>query len=62
VLPEKVTMWHQIVGNYPELVNSYGPTETTVVASLSQLSDSVPNRQHVPIGKPVSNVQVYLLD
>ncbi|MDF5731946.1 MAG: amino acid adenylation domain-containing protein, partial [Rhizonema sp. PD38] len=62
VLPEKVAIWHQVVGNYPQLVNSYGPTETTVVATLSNLSDNAVNRQEVPIGKPISNVQVYVLD
>jgi amino acid adenylation domain-containing protein/non-ribosomal peptide synthase protein (TIGR01720 family) len=61
-LPEKVAMWHQMAGNYPQLVNSYGPTETTVVTTLSQLSDSTLNPQEVPIGKPVSNAQVYVLD
>ncbi len=62
VLPEKVAMWHQLVGNYPQLVNSYGPTETTVVATLSELSENALNRQDVTIGKPISNVQVYVLD
>ncbi|MGL5796126.1 MAG: amino acid adenylation domain-containing protein, partial [Waterburya sp.] len=62
VLPEKVAMWYQLVGDYPQLVNSYGPTETTVVATLSPLSDNALNRQEVPIGKPLSNVQVYVLD
>ncbi|MCC5645817.1 amino acid adenylation domain-containing protein [Nostoc sp. CHAB 5824] len=62
VLSEKVVMWHQLVGNYPQLVNSYGPTETTVVATLSDLSENALNRQEVAIGKPISNVQVYVLD
>ncbi|WP_271835357.1 non-ribosomal peptide synthetase [Dolichospermum lemmermannii] len=61
-LPEKVATWHKWVGNYPKLVNSYGPTETTVIATLSPLSDNTLNRQEIPIGKPISNVQVYVLD
>ncbi|MBO1051472.1 MAG: amino acid adenylation domain-containing protein [Dolichospermum sp. DET73] len=61
-LPEKVATWHKWVGNYPKLVNSYGPTETTVIATLSPLSDNVLNHQEIPIGKPISNVQVYVLD
>jgi len=44
------------------LVNSYGLTETTVVATLSKLSENTLNRQEIPIGKPISNVQVYVLD
>ncbi|MBD2410049.1 non-ribosomal peptide synthetase [Nostoc calcicola FACHB-389] len=62
VLPEKVAIWHQLVGNYPQLINSYGPTEATVVATLSDLSDNAPNHQEVTIGKPINNVQVYVLD
>ncbi|MCL6755242.1 amino acid adenylation domain-containing protein [Nostoc sp. CCCryo 231-06] len=62
VLPEKVAKWYQLVGNYPQLVNSYGPTETTVVATLSHLSENALNRQEITIGKPINNVQVYVLD
>jgi amino acid adenylation domain-containing protein/non-ribosomal peptide synthase protein (TIGR01720 family) len=62
VLPEKVATWYQLIGNYPQLVNSYGPTETTVVATLSKLSENTLNPQEIPIGKPISNVQVYLFD
>ncbi|MFB2875446.1 condensation domain-containing protein, partial [Floridanema aerugineum] len=62
VLPEKVATWYQLIGNYPQLVNSYGPTETTVVATLSNLSENTLNRQEIPIGKPISNVQVYVFD
>jgi amino acid adenylation domain-containing protein len=43
------------------LVNHYGPTENTVVATATQ----VPVRRCAdspPIGRPISNVSVYLLD
>jgi amino acid adenylation domain-containing protein len=44
------------------LVNNYGPTETTVVAT----SGVVPAREHAehwpPIGRPIDNTQIYLLD
>ncbi|MBR5774080.1 MAG: amino acid adenylation domain-containing protein, partial [Clostridia bacterium] len=42
-------------------VNAYGPTETTVCATHWEYEGgAVPN--NVPIGKPISNFQVYILD
>lgn len=62
VLPEKVKMWQESVGNYPKLVNSYGPTEATVVSTLYSLPKTPVNLPEIPIGKPINNVQVYILD
>jgi amino acid adenylation domain-containing protein len=44
-----------------ELYNEYGPTEATVWATAYRITpvDSEPN---VPIGKPISNTQIYILD
>ena len=47
--------------NATQLINAYGPTETTVDVtafncSLEEFQDSV------PIGKPISNTQIYILD
>jgi amino acid adenylation domain-containing protein len=39
--------------------NLYGPTETTVWSTLSRLDGSEPV---VPIGRPIANTQVYVLD
>ncbi|HEV7376647.1 MAG TPA: amino acid adenylation domain-containing protein, partial [Pyrinomonadaceae bacterium] len=39
--------------------NAYGPTETTVWATLAQCADST---RRPPIGRPIINTQVYLLD
>ncbi|RXZ79614.1 methyltransferase domain-containing protein [Paenibacillaceae bacterium] len=41
------------------VVNNYGPTENTVVAT-SYVVDH--ERHNIPIGQPISNVQVYILD
>ena len=40
-------------------INAYGPTETTVCATLGSTEDA---RRDPPIGKPIPNVEVYLLD
>jgi len=64
VLPERLWQWQQLVGNDIQLRNAYGPTETTITATIynppSQMDEY--NFQSVPIGRPLSNVQIYLLD
>jgi amino acid adenylation domain-containing protein len=40
--------------------NAYGPTETTVCASLHLCSESDP--QSPPLGRPIANFQLYVLD
>jgi non-ribosomal peptide synthetase component F len=46
-----------------EIFNAYGPTETTICAIAYKVIDlekiSTPN---IPIGKPLSNYQIYILD
>ncbi|PPD47115.1 MAG: non-ribosomal peptide synthetase [Methylobacter sp.] len=44
-----------------DLYNEYGPTEGTVWSSVYQASPS-DNGETVPIGRPISNVRIYLLD
>ncbi|QLE51262.1 amino acid adenylation domain-containing protein [Nostoc sp. C057] len=59
---EKVKRWHSSVAHFwhpPQLLNSYGPTEATVIATLDRLT---PSASSVSIGRPISNVQVYVLD
>ncbi len=47
---------------YPELkiINGYGPTESTTFATYFKIEDDYPI--NIPIGKPVSNTQVYIID
>jgi amino acid adenylation domain-containing protein len=40
--------------------NAYAPTEATIYATLTQCLEG--ERQSPPIGRPISNMQVYLLD
>jgi acyl-coenzyme A synthetase/AMP-(fatty) acid ligase len=42
--------------------NSYGPTECTVAATTYAVSGADAQAQRIPIGKPIANTQVYILD
>ncbi|HZS77077.1 MAG TPA: amino acid adenylation domain-containing protein [Ktedonobacteraceae bacterium] len=64
-LPELVVVWQKHVGSTVQLVNTYGPTETTIVATMYWVAESTEAGvavQPVPIGRPIPNAQVYLLD
>lgn len=43
-------------------VNHYGPTENTVVTTASKISATTQRDAALPIGRPIANTQVYLLD
>jgi len=53
------------LGGDCEIGNHYGPTETTVESVVLRLSDYAEPKgreQTVPIGRPVDNTQIYILD
>jgi len=53
------------LGGTCELINHYGPTETTVGSLTLRLADYKGPRQtgaRVPIGRPIANTQLYILD
>ena len=45
-----------------KLIHVYGPTETTVFASYYNINEIDDNKETIPIGKPISNTAIYLLD
>jgi len=57
---ELVRQWHEEVKREVRLVNGYGPTEATVVATTSDVVDA--KGREIKIGRPFSNVEVYVLD
>ena len=44
------------------LINAYGPTEGTIVATAHVIADPAEVATQIPIGRPVANTQIYLLD
>jgi arthrofactin-type cyclic lipopeptide synthetase C len=44
------------------LINGYGPTETTTFAVACAVQGLASNATQVPIGRPIGNTQVYVLD
>ncbi|MDQ0416224.1 fengycin family lipopeptide synthetase D [Croceifilum oryzae] len=63
---EKVSVKHvqkalEVLGD-GRLIHVYGPTETTVFATYYVIDQSVLETGMVPIGKPLNNTQVYVLD
>ncbi|ABW31352.1 non-ribosomal peptide synthetase [Acaryochloris marina] len=74
-LADRVQTWHRVVGEQIRLVNCYGPTEATIGATLCDLTAYAPTEwagnesgatilssNDVPIGKPIQNVQTYVLN
>nr|QNL34618.1 SteC [Pseudomonas sp.] len=44
------------------IVHCYGPTETTTYATTFEVREVAENAESVPIGGPIGNTQVYVLD
>ncbi len=64
VRAERLARWRQVAGQQVRWINTYGPTEATITATLYEPGE--PSRQipeHIiSIGRPIANVQVYVLD
>ncbi|RCJ23045.1 non-ribosomal peptide synthetase [Nostoc sp. ATCC 43529] len=62
--PEKLGLWQQQVGTKVRWLNAYGPTEVTIGATIYEPVSVQENLQiaSVPIGRPIDNTQIYLLD
>ncbi len=48
----------------PELfiINGYGPTEATICSTLYDVPSDLHTNRRTPLGKPLQNLQIYLLD
>jgi amino acid adenylation domain-containing protein len=54
----------KVIQNLPacQMINGYGPTESTTLASYYRATDPGQIETTVPIGRPLANTQVYILD
>jgi acyl-coenzyme A synthetase/AMP-(fatty) acid ligase/acyl carrier protein len=59
--PEHIGFWQR---HAPEtaLINEYGPTETVVGCCVYRVGDDEPLATSIPIGRPIINTQLYILD
>ncbi|WP_139487908.1 non-ribosomal peptide synthetase [Brevibacillus dissolubilis] len=53
---------HDQFGGRVEIFNEYGPTETTVGCMIYQYDPAKDTTGSVPIGVPIQNMQIYILD
>jgi len=44
------------------IINAYGPTEATIIATVYPIDPACTHDRNAPIGRPVANMQCYLLD
>ncbi|KAF9574211.1 hypothetical protein EC968_007135 [Mortierella alpina] len=49
-------------GGRVKMINAYGPTETTVVATAYVATGAIEAMDRLPIGRPISNTQLFVLD
>jgi len=49
-------------GRPGRLLNGYGPTETAVFATTHEIVDVPGDAASIPIGRPITNTQVHVLD
>ncbi len=59
---ERYREWQKHVGGKVRLLNTYGPTETTVISTLSEAAGDGESGVEFPIGRPIANTKVYVLD
>jgi amino acid adenylation domain-containing protein len=50
------------LSNFIDYYNAYGPTECSVCASIYKVSPDDASKSRIPIGKPIANTNIYILD
>ena len=58
---ENLRVWREAAPR-TRLVNEYGPTETVVGCCVYEVRQNDPHNGPVPIGRPIANMRMYILD
>ena len=58
---ESLRLWRQAAPR-TRLINEYGPTETVVGCCIHEVRPEDPDRGAMPIGRPIANTELYVLD
>jgi len=61
LLGEHIRFWQQYAPA-TRLINEYGPTETVVGCCVYEVPNTATVAADVPIGRPIANTQLYILD
>ena len=61
LLGKNLALWHTHARG-TRLINEYGPTETVVGCSIYEVPDNITLPDEIPIGRPIANTQMYILD
>lgn len=65
ITPATLRLWQQLSTKHKvRFINAYGPTEATIGATIFDLTDYPIDEtiKNLPIGRPIDNVQTYVLD
>ena len=61
LLPAHVAFWRNHAPA-TRLINEYGPTETVVGCCVHEVTDADLSGEAIPIGRPIANTRLYVLD
>ena len=62
VATDKHEAWTRLTGPRTRLINAYGLTEATIDSTYFEAEEALVADRFVPIGKPLANSEIYLLD
>ncbi|SHJ71364.1 non-ribosomal peptide synthetase [Aquimarina spongiae] len=62
IIPTELRKWYDCFGNTIQLVNFYGATETTMIRSFYRIRPEDSSKQRIPIGAPIADTEILILD
>lgn len=62
LMSSMIQSWQEKFGTNIEIFNVYGPTECTVLSTYCKVSEVKLDQSTIPIGRPISNYQAYILN